>query len=204
MRSEATSRKQPRSDQLLDLHPSASNRHLLPEWPAGAGCVSFRSDNSYYTAQGITIQKMPGLGNHLRAQSIPPEQALYRVEQHQLLENVLAICLDALSQYYPSPAQMCGLMLSFAHIVGQTSVIQPQREWNQLHGQSKSLLKECLLDFVFYPGLKLEASLKAVADRAQADYEAIRKKLRAGDHPDADWDGELTGDEEEGQPALLR
>nr|UBX54553.1 fungal Zn(2)-Cys(6) binuclear cluster domain [Aspergillus sp.] len=44
-------------------------------------------------------------------------------DQHQWLDNVLNNRLQILSQYYPSPAQICDPMLSFAHIMGQASVI---------------------------------------------------------------------------------
>lgn len=45
------------------------------------------------------------------------------MDQHQWLENILANRLEILSQYYPSPAQICDPMLSFAHIMGHASVI---------------------------------------------------------------------------------
>jgi hypothetical protein len=44
-------------------------------------------------------------------------------DQHQWLDNVLANRLQILSQYYPSPAQICDPLLSFAHVMGQASVI---------------------------------------------------------------------------------
>lgn len=44
-------------------------------------------------------------------------------DQHQWLDNVLTNRLQILSQYYPSPTQICDPMLSFAHIMGQASVI---------------------------------------------------------------------------------
>ncbi|KAL4812710.1 fungal-specific transcription factor domain-containing protein [Aspergillus spinulosporus] len=44
-------------------------------------------------------------------------------DQHQWLDNVLNNRLQILSQYYPSPAQICDPMLFFAHIMGQASVI---------------------------------------------------------------------------------
>ncbi|KAJ5490115.1 hypothetical protein N7453_010940 [Penicillium expansum] len=44
-------------------------------------------------------------------------------DQHQWLDNVLTNRLQILSQHYPSPTQVCDPMLSFAHIMGQASVI---------------------------------------------------------------------------------
>ncbi|KAJ5568672.1 hypothetical protein N7450_011158 [Penicillium hetheringtonii] len=45
------------------------------------------------------------------------------IDQHQWLDNVLTNRLQILSQYYPSPTQICDPLLSFAHIMGQASVI---------------------------------------------------------------------------------
>lgn len=45
------------------------------------------------------------------------------IDQHQWLDNVLTNRLQILSQYYPSPAQICDPLISFAHIMGQASVI---------------------------------------------------------------------------------
>ncbi|EAU36567.1 predicted protein [Aspergillus terreus NIH2624] len=44
-------------------------------------------------------------------------------DQHQWLDSLLNNRLQILSQYYPSPTQICDPMLSFAHIMGQASVI---------------------------------------------------------------------------------
>ncbi|KAJ5953511.1 hypothetical protein N7454_000407 [Penicillium verhagenii] len=44
-------------------------------------------------------------------------------DQNRWLDNVLNNRLQILSQYYPSPTQICDPMLSFAHIMGQASVI---------------------------------------------------------------------------------
>jgi hypothetical protein len=44
-------------------------------------------------------------------------------DQHRWLDNVLTNRLQVLLQYYPSPFQICDPMLSFAHIMGQASVI---------------------------------------------------------------------------------
>ncbi|KAJ5651936.1 hypothetical protein N7507_009362 [Penicillium longicatenatum] len=44
-------------------------------------------------------------------------------DQHRWLDNVLTNRLQVLLQYYPSPSQICDPMLSFAHIMGQASVI---------------------------------------------------------------------------------
>lgn len=46
-----------------------------------------------------------------------------RIDQHQWLESILANRLEILSQYYPSPSQICDPMPSFAHIMAHASVI---------------------------------------------------------------------------------